>query len=316
MKPNVCSIIAAAAFAGVAVQATPAAAQRVFVAAQGSDANPCTFALPCRTFQHAHDAVAAGGEIDVLDPAGYGAVSINKAISIQGHGFSGISVGAGGNGITISAGASDAVNLNGLLIEGNGVGANGIRFNSGKSLTVENCVVRQMTTEGLSFSPGAGTQTLTVANSYFTGNANSGVLIQQVSGTITAAITRSAFYDNRSGGVLVFGFNGTGTVNVAVSDSAVAGSANAGGGAGVLASSSAGHSLVDIVLQRAAISGNDAGVAASGAGTNIRLAQSSITGNPTAGFKAVGGGLVTSYGDNVIDDNGSNVGSLSSASKQ
>ena len=54
----------------------PAQAQsRVFVAAQGSDANPCTFAQPCRTFQHAHDVVAAYGEIDALDPAGYGDAS-------------------------------------------------------------------------------------------------------------------------------------------------------------------------------------------------------------------------------------------------
>src|SRR5262245_45519587 len=84
-------------------QAAPAQAQptRVFVAAQGSDANPCTFALPCRTFQHAHDVVAANGEIDVLDPAGYGAVTISKSISIQGHGFSGISA-PSGNAVTIN----------------------------------------------------------------------------------------------------------------------------------------------------------------------------------------------------------------------
>src|SRR5262245_2868298 len=79
---------------------------RVFVAAQGSDGNPCTFALPCRTFQHAHDTVAAGGEIDVLDPAGYGALTIRKAISIQGHGFAGISVTAPAvDAISIFAGA-------------------------------------------------------------------------------------------------------------------------------------------------------------------------------------------------------------------
>src|SRR5271169_5317754 len=100
-----------------ALSAAPAQAQsRVFVAAQGSDGNPCTFGAPCRTFQHAHDTVAAGGEIDVLDPAGYGAVSITKSISIQGHGFSGVSVGSGGTGITISAGASGTVGLYGLLI--------------------------------------------------------------------------------------------------------------------------------------------------------------------------------------------------------
>src|SRR5215468_6245463 len=98
-----------------AFQAAPAQAQsRVFVAAQGSDSNPCTFAQPCRTFQRAHNAVAAGGEIDVLDPAGYGTVTIGKAISIQGHGFAGISAPAGPFAITISAGASDRINLRGL----------------------------------------------------------------------------------------------------------------------------------------------------------------------------------------------------------
>src|ERR1700751_3399507 len=75
---------------------------RVFVAAQGSDSNPCTFAAPCRTFQHAHNSVVDNGEIDVLDPAGYGALTITHAISIQGHGFSGISA-ASGNAITINA---------------------------------------------------------------------------------------------------------------------------------------------------------------------------------------------------------------------
>src|SRR5262249_11258382 len=77
------------------LQAMPAQAQptRVFVGALGSDGNPCTFASPCRTFQHAHDVVAAAGEINVLDPAGYGGVTITKSISIQGHGFSGVTVG-------------------------------------------------------------------------------------------------------------------------------------------------------------------------------------------------------------------------------
>src|SRR5262245_56423407 len=114
--------------------AGPAAAQptRVFVAAQGSDANACTFAAPCRTFQHAHDVVAAGGEVDVLDPAGYGALTITKSISIQGHDFAGMTVPNGGTGITINAAATDTVSLRGLIIEGAGVGTNGISFLVGK----------------------------------------------------------------------------------------------------------------------------------------------------------------------------------------
>src|SRR5215510_642454 len=113
------SLFFTASMLALASLVEPAQAQptRVFVAAQGSDSNPCTFALPCRTFQHAHDVVAAKGEIDVLDPAGYGALSITKAISIQGHGFAGLAV-TSGNGISISAGANDKINLRGLLIDG------------------------------------------------------------------------------------------------------------------------------------------------------------------------------------------------------
>ncbi len=125
------------------LHAAPAHAQiRVFVSAHGSDNNACSFTAPCRTFQQAHNVVAAKGEIDVLDPAGYGSLTIIKAISIQGHGVSGIAAANGGIGMVIAAGAGDAVYLSGLLFEGNGVGAMGIRFAAGKSLVIENCVVR------------------------------------------------------------------------------------------------------------------------------------------------------------------------------
>src|SRR5262245_59765219 len=128
------SVIAASLLA-LGLAANPARAQpaRVFVSAQGSDGNPCTFAAPCRTFQHAHDVVAANGEIDVLDPAGYGALTIDRAISIQGHGFAGIAV-TSGNAITIGAGGADRINLRGLLLDGIGTGADGILLNSRRVL--------------------------------------------------------------------------------------------------------------------------------------------------------------------------------------
>src|SRR5262245_29065129 len=94
----------ATAFNANTAYAQPA---RVFVAAQGSDSNACTFAAPCRTFQKAHDTVAANGEIDVLDPAGYGTLNITKSISVQGHDFAGMTVPSGSTGITITAGATD-----------------------------------------------------------------------------------------------------------------------------------------------------------------------------------------------------------------
>ena len=145
-----------ASMLALAFLADPAQAQptRVFVAAQGSDTNSCTFALPCRTFQRAHNVVAAGGEIDVLDPAGYGKVVITKAISIQGHGFSGISATLSSDAITINAGATDKTNLRGLLLDALGSGQYGIVLQAGASLNVQDCLIRNFAA-GLYLRPSA-----------------------------------------------------------------------------------------------------------------------------------------------------------------
>jgi hypothetical protein len=112
---------------------------RSFISANGVDTNPCTRPAPCRTLQKAHDSTNAGGEINMLDPAGYGTVTINKAISIvnDGVGSAGVLVPSAGTGITINGGVNDIINLRGLIIEGAGVGFFGIVFNSGASLTIE-----------------------------------------------------------------------------------------------------------------------------------------------------------------------------------
>src|SRR5262249_31303704 len=132
---------------------------------------------PCRTFQHAHNVVAVDGEIDVLDPAGYGALTIGKAISIQGHGFAGIGVTSGATGITINAGPSDVINLNGLLIDGTGVGNVGIVFNVGRSLTVESCVIRRFVNDGIDFGPNASSGRLAVSSTQIANNGGAGIAV-------------------------------------------------------------------------------------------------------------------------------------------
>src|SRR5262245_14625939 len=135
-----------------AVGSTNAHAQtrRVFVAGHGSDSNPCTFALPCRSFNRPASVVAPGGEIDVLDPAGYGSVSITKSLSIQGHCFAGISPAAApAEGVVIAAGPNDRVSLHGLIIDGLHLGATCIDFQSARSLIIENSVVRNWINSGI-----------------------------------------------------------------------------------------------------------------------------------------------------------------------
>src|SRR5262249_11542800 len=121
-------------------------ASRTWVSGVGDDANPCSRTAPCKTFAGAISKTAPGGEIDALDPGGFGALTITKAISLDGGGGQVASVlVAGTNGIVVAAGGNDVVivrnlRINGISGSGNG-GFNGIRFLSGKDLDVENCVI-------------------------------------------------------------------------------------------------------------------------------------------------------------------------------
>src|SRR6202790_2562038 len=119
---------------------SPASAQatRTWVSGVGDDANPCSRTAPCKTFPGAMSRTAAGVEIDALDPGGFGALTITKAITIDGGGGQVASVLASGgvNGIVVSAGATDVVTLRNLRINGIGSGLNGIRFLSGSALLV------------------------------------------------------------------------------------------------------------------------------------------------------------------------------------
>jgi hypothetical protein len=165
------------------------------------------------------------GEIDVLDPAGYGAVTINHAISIQGHGFAGVSTSPGDIGITINAGTSDAVNLSGLLMEGEGTGNTGIQFNTGQALTIDQCVIRHFSTFGIDFFP-SGSANLLVSNTRVSDGDAWGVFILPTgSGTIvTAAFNRVEVSNNRNAGITIDGTGASaGTIDATVSESVAAG---------------------------------------------------------------------------------------------
>src|SRR6185295_13986560 len=109
--------------------AEPAQAQasRTWVSGVGDDANPCSRTAPCKTFPGAISKTAAKGEINVLDPGGFGAVTITKAMTIVSESFhSGVHA-PGINGVIINAGANDTVVLRGLNLDGLGSGVAGIK---------------------------------------------------------------------------------------------------------------------------------------------------------------------------------------------
>src|SRR4051812_18199239 len=101
---NRVALLSAVAMAGAAVISAPASAQatRTWVSGVGDDVNPCSRTAPCKTFAGAISKTANGGEINCLDPGGFGAVTINKSMTIDCHYTEGGAL-AGGNGITVNA---------------------------------------------------------------------------------------------------------------------------------------------------------------------------------------------------------------------
>ena len=126
-----------------------AQATRTWVSGVGDDANPCSRTAPCKTFAGAISKTAAAGEINCLDPGGFGALTITKSINIICNGVIGGVLVAGTNGIVVNAGPSGKVILKGLDIDGSGSGLNGIRFVAGSSLVVEDCTIYGMTGWGI-----------------------------------------------------------------------------------------------------------------------------------------------------------------------
>jgi hypothetical protein len=116
-----------------------AQATRTWVSGVGDDANPCSRTAPCKTFAGAISKTAASGEISVLDPGGFGVVTITKAITINGDGTLAGILSSLTTGVIVNAGANDVVYLRNISINGAGNGLNGIRWIAGKALHVESC---------------------------------------------------------------------------------------------------------------------------------------------------------------------------------
>src|SRR5215831_14579175 len=137
MRPtSVVCAIAAVLCLGLGI--VPASAQlRTFVSGSGSDANPCSLAAPCRSFQQAHNTVAAGGEVVALDAAGYGTLTISKAVTITAIGIeASITPNATTpNGIIVNAGAGDVVKIRGVQLFSGTASGDGIQINTAKSVT-------------------------------------------------------------------------------------------------------------------------------------------------------------------------------------
>ena len=106
---------------------------------------------------------ATGGEISVLDPGGYGTLTVTKAITVDGGTGSGwgstLFSSVNGFIINITTGlTSDKVILRNLSINGAGttLGVDGIRFLDGQQLTVEHVRIFNFSGDGIEVNQSQG----------------------------------------------------------------------------------------------------------------------------------------------------------------
>jgi hypothetical protein len=246
--------------------ASPAFAQapRTWVSGVGDDANPCSHTAPCKTWAGAIAKTTAGGEIDALDPGGFGAVTITKALTLDGGGGQVASVLVSGtNGIVVGAGTSDVVILRNLRINGINTGLNGILYLSGAQLNVENCEIFGFTQSGISASTSAVSE-LYVTNTFITSSQN-GISLTTTK-SLFGAIDHSYILNVTNNGVAATG----GNVNLTISNSVVDSAVNA-----VLAGSAATRINVD----SSSLDDNNAAFNASVSGAIIRVSNNTLYAN-------------------------------------
>ncbi len=125
-------------------------ATRTWVSGVGDDVNPCSRTAPCKTLAGAISKTATGGEINILDPGGFGAVTIKKSITIDGGGIIGSVLSSGTNGFIINA-PDGIVTIRNFSINGAGtiLGTNGIRVEAAKKLHIENCTLSNFSANGI-----------------------------------------------------------------------------------------------------------------------------------------------------------------------
>ncbi|MDD5564926.1 MAG: right-handed parallel beta-helix repeat-containing protein [Thermoanaerobaculaceae bacterium] len=298
-------LVPLAALAATAAALTASAqATRTWVSGVGDDANPCSRTAPCKTFAGAISKTAAGGEIDALDPGGFGGVTITKAITLDGGGGQVASILVSGtNGINVNAGASDVVIIRNLRLDGlaggtGAVGVNGIRFTTGKALHVEHCAIFGFGTAGIDFEPAAG-GALAVSDTDVTGNPAPGIVVGSGSAIdlAVASLTRVRSSNNSVG---VLAKEGS---RVTITDSEASSNCFAGFYAAPATAAPA-----EMTIQRSRAAFNAYGVKADDAnapGTaTVRISHMTVMENGAAGTDATGTGSIVSFGNNLVAANG------------
>jgi len=288
-----------------------AQATRTWVSGVGDDVNPCSRTAPCKTFAGAISKTAAGGEINCLDPGGFGAVTITKSLTIDCTGTLGSILSSSTTGIIVNAANVDVI-IRGLTINGGRTatpGLFGIRFLQGHSLTVERSIIQNHIAAspngiGIAFVPSTSA-VLNVTDTTIVGNgtaaAGGGIRVAPTGagGSAVVALTNVRVLNNANNALAIDVSGGTGGgVNAVIVDSIFSGSSN---GITLNAPAAVG---VNVTITGSTISHNTVGIAVTGGSAFARVGHSTITLNGTG--TSPGTGTLNTFGDNYAQGNGVN----------
>jgi hypothetical protein len=295
-----------AALAALAVgYAAPASAQatRTWVSGVGDDVNPCSRTAPCKTFAGAISKTAAGGEINCLDPGGFGAVTIIKSMTIACPYTEGGAL-AGGNGVVFNMPATTDVGfIRGLDIFGVNPPTNGVRFVNNGILHIEDTVIRRFNAAnsfGVSYQPSGASQ-LYITNTTIAQNGNGatggGILIQPTGagGTAKVVLRNVRVENNANVGLFINTTGNTGAAGITV---VADNSTFSGNATGVSVSTPPATTTAVVMLTNSVVANNTGtGLVTNGATALMRVGNTTITGN-AQGVNPAGGSTMNTYGDN------------------
>lgn len=282
MKRILLFAVAAIALACMLPGSASAQATRTWISGVGDDANPCSRTAPCKTFAGAISKTATGGEIDCLDPGGFGGATITKSITFDCSSVIGGVLVSGTNGITINAAGGNVI-LRGLDINGvAGTGLAGISVVSANSVLIQNDKIYGFGAQSagaavpaINIVPTCSSATnvkIDITDTTVSNNLGGGILIAPGSNcTATASLSRVNILTSGAYGMRVQD-NSKATVFQSVSSNNTSN--------GFLAESSSAAVEIDLIDSVAANNGQN-GVVTSGNLATINLSRDSLINNAT-----------------------------------
>jgi hypothetical protein len=271
-----------------------AQATRTWVSGVGDDANPCSRTAPCKTFAGAISKTAACGEISVLDPGGFGAVTITKSITIDGTGTLAGILASLTTGVIVNALSTDVITIRGVSINGACNGIRGMNILQAKAVNVEDCVIYRFANEGILVNE-SNDMALNVRNSVIRDNVGDGINTTTTTGAVKSTLDNVGSTGNGNG---VHARNGS-----RVSARRCNFSNNATNG--LFADSTAGFATIRAWDCQVSLNGGN-GVRAGNAGGGVsgaEIGQNQINNNTSNGVLVGTGGVVETFGNNSIRGN-------------